>query len=460
MTRRLLSVSALASVLLAGLSPSPALALEEADRLWLVGERAFADGLYPITRRALDRFVVEYPNDTRAAHAMLLLGRSRLALGEPEKALDAFRRLRAIASLPAQQLEARFWEAESLYRLKQFAAARAGYDDVIGKDAASPLAPEALYGLGLCELELKRPEPAIKAFRDLLAAWPEHAVAAPATFYQAQTLADLKRYPEALPLLNGFAAKFPKSKLVPDAQYVLGSTRLAMGERDAGIAELKAFVAAYPSHPQVAAARRKMTETVAKTGTPAQQQGAHTQLTQPSATAENLYDAGMLAGKQGKAKEQQAAWARLRKEFPNHPLAHQASFELAEASFNRKDWAPAAAQAKAAAASEDEGLRARALLLEGEAELKLSRFKDAAKSFEAVGGVKNLEPGDRYRALAGLGLAREQLGEIRAALAAYDAVASKSPDAKLRTWARDRAAAVRSQPSQPSKPAGNGEKKS
>ena len=123
-------------------------------------------------------------------------------------------------------------------------------------------------------------------------------------------------------------------------------------------------------------------------------------------------------------------------------------------------WALAATQAKAATASDDQGLRARALLLEGESELKLSRFKDAAKSFEAVGSVKTLEPGDRYRALAGLGLAREQLGEIRAALAAYDAVASKSPDATLRNWARDRAAAVRSQPSQPAKPAGSGEKKS
>jgi TolA-binding protein len=457
MTRRLLSISALASILLAGLPASPALALEEADRLWLVGDRAFADGLYPVARRVLDRFVVEYPNDTRIAPAMLLLGRARLALGEPEKALDAFRRLRAIATLPAQQLEGRFWEAESLYRLKQYAAARSAYDDVLGKDAASPLAPEAMYGLALCELELRRPEPAIKTLRDLLNSWPEHSTAASATFYLAQALADQKRYAEAVPLLTSYATKYPKSKLVPDAQYLLGTTRLAMGERDAGVSELKAFLAAYPSHPQAAAARRRMTETIAKTGTPAQQKNAYSQLTPPSATAESLYDAGALAGKTGQTKDQLAAWARLRKEYPNHPLAYQASFDLADAAFKRKEWGQAAAQAKAATASEDEALRARALLLEGESELKLSRFKDAAKSFESVGGVKNLDAGDRYRALAGLGLAREQLGEIRAALAAYDAVASKSPDATLRNWARDRAAAVRSQPT---KPATNGEKKS
>jgi TolA-binding protein len=460
MTHRLLSISALASILLAGLFAAPAFALNEADRLWLVGERAFADGLHPIARRTLERFVVEYPNDGRISSAMLLLGRTRLVLGEPEKALESFRRLRAIATLPAQQLEGRFWEAESLYRLKQYAAARSAYDDVIGKDSASPLAPEAVYGVGLCDLELRRPEAALKAFRELLTTWPEHPHAGSATFYQAQTLVDLKKYSEALPLLSTFETKYPKHKLVPEAQYLLGTTRLAAGERDAGVKELQAFVAAHPSHQLVPAARRAITDSLAKSGTPSQQKTAYTQLTQPSATADSLYDAGVIAGKSGDVKGQQTAWARLRKEYPNHPLTYQASYDLAESAFKKKEWGQAAAQAKAAAGSDEESLRARALLLEGESELKLSRFKDAAKSFEAVGSVKNLEAADRYRALAGLGLAREQLGEIRAALAAYDAVATKSPDATLRNWARDRAAAVRSQPSQPSKPAAGGEKKS
>jgi TolA-binding protein len=460
MTHRLLSTSALASILLAGLFAAPAFALNEADRLWLVGERAFADGLHPIARRTLERFVVEYPNDGRISSAMLLLGRTRLVLGEPEKALESFRRLRAIATLPAQQLEGRFWEAESLYRLKQYAAARSAYDDVIGKDSASPLAPEAVYGVGLCDLELRRPEAALKAFRELLTTWPDHPHAGSATFYQAQTLVDLKKYSEALPLLSTFETKYPKHKLVPEAQYLLGTTRLAAGERDAGVKELQAFVAAHPSHQLVPAARRAITDSLAKSGTPSQQKTAYTQLTQPSATADSLYDAGVIAGKSGDVKGQQTAWARLRKEYPNHPLTYQASYDLAESAFKKKEWGQAATQAKAAAGSDEESLRARALLLEGESELKLSRFKDAAKSFEAVGSVKNLEAADRYRALAGLGLAREQLGEIRAALAAYDAVATKSPDATLRSWARDRAAAVRSQPSQPSKPAAGGEKKS
>ena len=67
----------------------------------------------------------------------------------------------------------------------------------------------------------------------------------------------------------------------------------------------------------------------------------------------------------------------------------------------------------------------------------------AAKAFDAVGGVKDVEAEVRYRALAGLGLAREQLKDLPGALAAYQSVASNTPDATLRDWARDRAQAVK-----------------
>ena len=175
------------------------------------------------------------------------------------------------------------------------------------------------------------------------------------------------------------------------------------------------------------AARQAITGTLAKHGNKsAAAKRLHPADAAIAADAEALYDAGLIAGRLGQAQNQDAAWRRLRKEFPNHSLAHQASLELARASFKKKSWADAATQGKAASASSDDAVRAEGLLLMGESELKLNRFKDAAKSFE-VGAVKNVEAADRYRALAGLGLAREQLEELRAALAAYESVASKLP---------------------------------
>src|SRR4030095_15902600 len=129
MTRTLFPVVALASLLLVTLSAPSALALDEAERLWLVGEQASADGLHQLARRVLERFVAEYPTDAKAPWALLLLGRARRAVGDGEKALDAFRRFRTVAP-PAQRLEGRFWEAEELYRLKRFARARSAYDGV------------------------------------------------------------------------------------------------------------------------------------------------------------------------------------------------------------------------------------------------------------------------------------------------------------------------------------------
>src|SRR5207247_10668328 len=89
MKRRLAIVAALALLALVAPPASPVLALEEADRLYLVGERATADRFFPVERRALERFVSANPGDARQPRALLLLGQARLALNDPESDLDA-----------------------------------------------------------------------------------------------------------------------------------------------------------------------------------------------------------------------------------------------------------------------------------------------------------------------------------------------------------------------------------
>jgi len=83
-----------------------------------------------------------------------------------------------------------------------------------------------------------------------------------------------------------------------------------------------------------------------------------------------------------------------------------------------------------------------------------------------VGAINDVEAGARYRALAGLGLAREEQKEWKAALTAYEAVAGRSPDSSLRDWARERVTAMKAllktgngptappKRSEPDKPAG------
>ena len=450
MKRRAPRISAGIALVLLSLA-SPAAAMEEADRLWLVGERAFADGLFPASRRALERFVAQYPKDSRAPDAVLLLGKARLQAGDAQAALEAFKRAQTLTPVPGRPQEARFWEAEALFRLKRFLDARDAYDAVLLADAAGPLAPEAFYGRAWSDLELKRPEPAVAGFRELTSAFPNHELAPSATLQAARALADLKRTSEALSLLADFSKKYPSSPLVPDAQFWSGWIKSTTGtDPRAGVAELRAFVAARPNHPQAATARRLIPETLARYGDRDEQLEAYKAfMEQTPATADSLYNAARIAKELNRPRDREAAWKRLSTDFADHPLTLKVALDLGSAAFEQKSWKSAATYAAQAAKSDDDAVRSEAWLLLGESELKQKRYAEAAKAFEAVGTVSDVESGIRFRALAGLGLAREEQQSWKAALSAYEAVAARSPDATLRDWARERARAVKARLSNP-----------
>jgi TolA-binding protein len=444
MKRCLAMVSTLAALLVLLVAVAPVSALDEADRLFMVGERALADRFYPVARRALERFVAQYPKDPRGPRALLMLGKARLALNDSQSALEAFARAQTALTAPAEVLEAKFWQAEALFRLKRFGEARTAYDEVVRTDAASPLAPEALYGFAWTELELKRPEPAITALRDFLTTWPEHALASAATFQLARALVEAKRVPEALPLLSTFPGKFPNSKLIPDAQFLLGWAKLNNGDASGGVADLRAFLKTNASHEQAPEAQRLIGQTLGKSGNRDEMLESYKALMEQNPpTAEALAGAADIATRLARPKDADAAWRRLKSEFPEHPATRRMALTMANAAFKQKNWKDASALGAIAAQSDENAARADAWLLVGESELKLRRFPQAIKAFEAVGAINDVDAGARYRALAGLGLAREEQKEWKAALTAYEAVAGRSPDSSLRDWARERVTAMK-----------------
>ena len=444
MKRCLAMVIALAALLVLVIAVAPVSALDEADRLFLVSERALADGFYPVARRTLERFVAQYPNDRRLPRATMMLGKARLAQNDPQSALEAFTRAPGGLTAPAELLEARLWQAEALFRLKRFAEARTAYDEIVRTDAASPLAPDALFGVARSDLELKHAEPAVSALRDFLTTWPEHAKAPAATLELARGLVELKRASEAQALLTPFATKYPNARQIPDAQFLLGWIKTNNGDQRGGAADLRAFVAANPNHDQAPEARRLITVALGKYGDRDEQLASYKALMdQDPPTAEAFFEAAQIATRWSRPVE--AAWRQLKGQFPDHALTRRLAGELATAALKQKNYKDAGALGLTAAQSDEASVRAEGWLVVGESELKLKRFPQAVKAFEAVGAVGDVEAGVRYRALAGLGLAREEQKDWKAALAAYEAVAGRSPDATLRDWARARVTAMKNQ---------------
>src|SRR5881396_1172643 len=159
----MLRARVLRSVLLLGLGcgigavsgwPPSAVAMEESDRLWTVGVRAFQDGLYPLAQRVLERLIERYPTDRRMPEATLLLGKTRFSQKSFPAALKAFRQAAGFSPVLGRPGEARFWEAETLFRLDRYAEARDGYDQLLTDAPSSPFAPDALYGRAWTNREL------------------------------------------------------------------------------------------------------------------------------------------------------------------------------------------------------------------------------------------------------------------------------------------------------------------
>ncbi len=437
---------AFSGLLLAGLvavSAGPALALDEAERLMLVGEKAYEDGLYPLSRRMLERFLERFPGDKRAGEAMLLLGKARLSQGSLEAALEAFRKTEGFSPVPGKPQEARFWEAETLYRMKRFTDARAAYARVISAEPASPLLPDALYSIGWTDVELKRRDAAALDFGRLVKEFPDHAAAPSASIQLARALIETKHADEAVAVLEPFPAKYPEHRLVPEARYYLARARLAAGDTDKAVAELRAFARANPGHELAPSARRVALDALIKGGKKKELAEEYAALlAQKPPAPESLYDAGTIAAALDRPRDTDAAWTRLRKEFPEHVLTARASLEQAQTAFGKKNFKDAAALGRAAAKSPEDAVRGEALLVVGESEMKLRHPAQALPAFQAAVDTAGLEPALHFRALAGTGLAHEDQKQWTQAARYYEDVAERSPDKTLANWAKTRRAAI------------------
>ena len=438
MPRRLsVIVAAFVLLLLAPPHVTTVTALEEADRYWLVGRNAYEDKLYPLAIHALKRFTDLYPRHRDAPQGLLLLGKAYLDVKSYGEALTTFQRAQRERPLPGQSQELKVLEAETLVRLRRHPEAQAAYRTALAADPASPFTIEALYGLAWTARELKQSQEAVRNFREILARAPEHSLAPSARFYLALTLFEQKLYADALPILDAFLARHPAHEEAANARYLRGVSRIETGKASEGLADLREFIALQPSSELVPEARRRITATTMERGTPGDLAAEYRMLmsAQPS-SAELLFDATLIAAKLGNQNDQLSAWTRLRREFPNDPRTRRASLDLARAAFARNEYRDALGYAEFATKSDDDAVRAEALLLKAEAELKLNQTAAALRDFKEVTGILSVDPSLRIRAVAGTAILQEEAQQWGEALRLYDEVAVNGRDKTLADWAR------------------------
>jgi TolA-binding protein len=426
-------------------APAPGgAARSEADRLWLVGTGAFADGLYETAYRELGRFVQTAPADGRRGDAVLMRGRAAFSMERYAEALAEFDAAEAFPLTTATPGEAIFWQGEALLRLRRSEEARDRYGRFLALKPASPYVPEALYARGVAELETGRAEAAIDTFRELLRDYPTHARAAAAAYSAARELIRVKRWDDALALLTPYATRYPGSPYLAEARYLLGVAQLESG-RPEGVRTLEQFIAQAPRSELAPTARLLAAETQAKAGRhrEALEQYQAIVRTAPAnaLVPPALYQIGVLSLRLNRPADAEAAWTTLRREYPQHALAGPAGLETARLHAGRKQWEPALQVARAVAEGKGEE-RSDALLIVGQSALQLRRNGEAAQAYHAV--VAEAPPASKryFEGLAGLAAALEAATDKDGAKRAYREIVDTSQDPELVRWAKARLAAL------------------
>ena len=264
--------------------------------------------------------------------------------------------------------------AETLFRMERYrGSARQLRPDAERQSGSPHRAGRGLRPRVGEPLQLKRLRPAVAEFRRLLSNYPENPNAPSATFYLARMLAEAKRHRRGGRPAPAVRLQVSRHTCVPAARYTLAQALIDCGGSSRRPRRrCAAFFAAYPRHELAAQARRAVTDAVVREGRQGRSWPRSTRrlVAQSPATAEGLYDAGLVAGKLGRPRDADAAWARLRKDFPDHPLSGRVSLEMAQSRLRQEQLQGRGRPREGGVPQPEDAVRGEAFVLLGESELE------------------------------------------------------------------------------------------
>jgi outer membrane assembly lipoprotein YfiO len=367
----------LTAVLLLGESLYQQQQWREAVRLFQTAEQllATADSL-------------QLPNPHRyREYALLGLGRSLLALGQPEAALPLLQRLWAeYRDRALQGDEILFWLAEAHYRVGELAQATEAYEQVLLRYPQSARREEALYSIGWCAFRLQQLERAVFWFERLIQEFPQSRFAAEALLRSADALYMLGQYRRAAEQYHELSRRFPNTPYAEYAAYQYGYVLYRLREYSAAEQAFRTFARAYPNSP-LAPEALYMLAWIAF-----QQRNYEAALerlrgllaTQPSPeiAARAWFAIGNAYYNMGRWEDALAAYRTVVERYPNSPFAAEAvqSVQYTLVMLGRSEeayrWADTIAQRFPATRLEQEARLRRAELLFAE-----QRYRDALQEY-------------------------------------------------------------------------------
>ena len=203
----------------------------------------------------LRAYVSRHTLSRLADDALFLVGWIEFQRQNDSLAIIEFRRLLEAYPDGDHAVRALYTIADAYYNLGKMDASIGTYRDVIARYPSHPLAAEAAKSMQLALMGMGRTDEALAVSDTLINANPNSVMAEDFTFKKAEIFYSGQNYQNAADELQAYIQKFPSSQRNDEAMYLLGKTYLSMDEVDQAIRAFKDLEKRHPESPRVAEAK-------------------------------------------------------------------------------------------------------------------------------------------------------------------------------------------------------------
>ncbi|MEK6799144.1 MAG: tetratricopeptide repeat protein [Planctomycetota bacterium] len=360
------------------------------EALGSLGALLYGEGQYPAAREALEQLISSHADAPQAQKAHLALGHVNYALGEFDRAMDAYKHSAQTDQTTADQ--AAYWSAKCLLRKDRFADAASALQEAAARFPESALLPQMFYDRAVACIRSEKPGEAIEALEAFLSRFPKHELASAAMYLAASTEHQRGDYDAGARYCALFLERFDGQSAAPSV-YFLAAENEFLSERYGPAAEkYEVFLKRFAADSQADKARFRL---------------------------------GIALHRLGRASEAEPYLDAVVKAAPNDLLFRSAWLTLGDIRFDRGEWERAEkgyaaylADGKDAPAGDDAALRM------GLCRHRLDRLTEAIEAYDQVLSNHANSP-HRVQAQFERGQALAALNQPAEAAKAFEAVLSE-----------------------------------
>ncbi len=334
----------------------------------------------------------------QADEVLLLLARSLRQQDEADEAIKTLEKL--IADFPDSRLldQAHYRYGEICYAAGDFAKAIAEYAAVVDGWPESAFAPYALYNEGWAQLKNGSYADAAKTLTTLVDEHPDHSLVADAHFARGMCRRQEGRYAEAIKDIDAYLQSQPDATKQCDALYERGLAQVAMEDFAAAAETFQEVLTTSPEYASADKVLYEMAWAYKSTGGEAEKAVAAfadlaTKHPDSPLAAEANFHVGESLYDEGEYAEAAKAYAIAKKRSSSDDLGEKATYKLAWAHYQLKDYEAALAEFSEQADKYPNGeLFADGLFMKAECLFRQDDFEQALPVYTAVEDVKLSSP--------------------------------------------------------------------